>query len=317
MPEPPPDAADSSSWTPHCGVWAIHLQADLTRAALRQPFLVTETNALSIGDVAPQLPRLRRPVAPGGVGAGGPRRADGRVLALALDPLRPRAVLAGRAQPRRRARPLLRRGHADRGRLRARGRRGRRPRAGRRRRAALQPREQVGDGVPPAAGDRGRRRRPRLLRAHLQPLLRGPVRRPACRPRSSTRRTSTATGTPVPDRVPRLYVADDALLDRLAAYARAGGHLVLELPRRLRRPRGAPAHGGAARPAARGRRRDLRRVHEPHAPRCARAADLQPAPPPPGPTHCNQPPPRRSCTTSTRISDAGRRSPPTSTGRAA
>ena len=107
--------------------------------------------------LAPELPRLRRPVAPGGVGARGPRRADGRVLALALDPLRPRAVLARRAQPRRRARPLLRRGHS--------GSRAISTRAGdavvdleprRRRRAAVQPREQVGDGVPSAAGDRGR-----------------------------------------------------------------------------------------------------------------------------------------------------------------
>ena len=64
-----------------------------------------------------ELPRLRRPVAPGGVGARLPWRADGRVLALALDPLRPRGVLARRAQPRRRARALLRRGQADRRRL--------------------------------------------------------------------------------------------------------------------------------------------------------------------------------------------------------
>ncbi|MDA0160067.1 beta-galactosidase [Solirubrobacter ginsenosidimutans] len=48
MPEPPPDAPQLE-WETHSGVWAIHYQADLARAALRQPFLVTETNALSIG----------------------------------------------------------------------------------------------------------------------------------------------------------------------------------------------------------------------------------------------------------------------------
>jgi beta-galactosidase len=48
MPEQPPHAP-RLEWTRHSGAWAIHFQGDLTRAARRQSFLVTETNALSIG----------------------------------------------------------------------------------------------------------------------------------------------------------------------------------------------------------------------------------------------------------------------------
>jgi beta-galactosidase len=48
MPEAPADAP-GIDWTRHSGAWAIHFQGDLTYAALRQPFLVTETNALAIG----------------------------------------------------------------------------------------------------------------------------------------------------------------------------------------------------------------------------------------------------------------------------
>jgi len=48
MPEAPADAP-KLDWTRHSGAMAIHFQGDLTYAALRQPFLVTETNALSIG----------------------------------------------------------------------------------------------------------------------------------------------------------------------------------------------------------------------------------------------------------------------------
>jgi beta-galactosidase len=50
MPAPPPEAASGRlEWTPLTGTWAIYLQADLARGAREQPFLVTETNALSIG----------------------------------------------------------------------------------------------------------------------------------------------------------------------------------------------------------------------------------------------------------------------------
>jgi beta-galactosidase len=50
MPAPPPDAP-RLGWAAHSGAWAIHLLADLTRGAKQdQPFLVTETNALAIGE---------------------------------------------------------------------------------------------------------------------------------------------------------------------------------------------------------------------------------------------------------------------------
>src|SRR4051794_17029360 len=48
MPAPPPDAP-RLEWSDVSGAWAIHLQADLTRGARDAPFLVTETNALAIG----------------------------------------------------------------------------------------------------------------------------------------------------------------------------------------------------------------------------------------------------------------------------
>jgi beta-galactosidase len=50
MPAPPPDAP-RLGWSAHTGAWAIHLLADLTRGAKQgDPFLVTETNALAIGE---------------------------------------------------------------------------------------------------------------------------------------------------------------------------------------------------------------------------------------------------------------------------
>jgi beta-galactosidase len=49
MPEPP-STAGRLTWFAHTGAWAIHLQADLTRGTRDEPFLVTETNALAIGE---------------------------------------------------------------------------------------------------------------------------------------------------------------------------------------------------------------------------------------------------------------------------
>ena len=46
MPTAPPEASlTRPRWSRMSGTWAIYLQADLTRAARDQPFLVTETNA--------------------------------------------------------------------------------------------------------------------------------------------------------------------------------------------------------------------------------------------------------------------------------
>jgi beta-galactosidase len=51
MPTAPPESALARPrWTRLSGAWAIHLHADLTRAARTEPFLVTETNALAIGE---------------------------------------------------------------------------------------------------------------------------------------------------------------------------------------------------------------------------------------------------------------------------
>ena len=57
MPEPPPEAAQARPrWNRQSGAWAIYLQADLTRAARDQSFLVTETNAISIGEPHSNFP---------------------------------------------------------------------------------------------------------------------------------------------------------------------------------------------------------------------------------------------------------------------
>jgi beta-galactosidase len=57
MPAAPPEAARARPrWSRMSGAWAIYLQADLTRAVRDQPFLVTETNALSIGESHSNFP---------------------------------------------------------------------------------------------------------------------------------------------------------------------------------------------------------------------------------------------------------------------
>jgi beta-galactosidase len=57
MPAPPPEAAGTRPrWHRHSGTPAIYLQADLTRAAREQSFLVTETNAMAIGEPHSNFP---------------------------------------------------------------------------------------------------------------------------------------------------------------------------------------------------------------------------------------------------------------------
>ena len=57
MPEPPPEAAQARPrWNKQSGAWTIFLQADLTRAARDESFLVTETNAISIGEPHSNFP---------------------------------------------------------------------------------------------------------------------------------------------------------------------------------------------------------------------------------------------------------------------
>ena len=57
MPAAPPEAAQARPrWVRQSGAWSIYLQADLTRAARDEPFLVTETNAISIGEPHSNFP---------------------------------------------------------------------------------------------------------------------------------------------------------------------------------------------------------------------------------------------------------------------
>ena len=57
MPTAPPEAAQARPrWNRHAGTSGIYLQADLTRAARDQPFLVTETNAMAIGEPHSNFP---------------------------------------------------------------------------------------------------------------------------------------------------------------------------------------------------------------------------------------------------------------------
>ena len=80
----------------------LYLQADLSSGTRQQPFLVTETNASSIGGSADNLPVLPRAAPSSGLEPGGARCAADRVLALAFAALRRRDVLGRhpRAQPR-------------------------------------------------------------------------------------------------------------------------------------------------------------------------------------------------------------------------
>ena len=93
----------TQTWTTD-GTWALYLAADRMYSSRQEPFLVTETNASSIGFVVGQPAGLRRAVAAGRLGAGRPRRADDRVLALAHAALRHRDLL-GRRSCRTAARP--------------------------------------------------------------------------------------------------------------------------------------------------------------------------------------------------------------------
>ena len=89
---------DATGTTPpyvvSAGVWSLYQKADRMWSSRQEPFLVTETNAAHIIAAASRL-RLSGPAAAGGVGDGVPRRADGRVLALAHHALRHRDDVGG------------------------------------------------------------------------------------------------------------------------------------------------------------------------------------------------------------------------------
>ena len=259
------------------GPWAIYLQADITRGARDQaPFLVTETNAISIGESHTNFPAYD----------GQWRQAAWALVARGARMVEywhwhsihfgNEDVLARRAQPRRRARPLLRRGRSG------------SPASSSAPGAAvvdLVPDADVGDPVLDARAS-GRwpssprsppRRTSRPTASSydriVDALLRGAVRR---RP-AGGRRVRPATSATTPRRSPRAgrcswSPASTSPTTRcsscLDAYARAGGHLVVGFRTRLRRRGGPSAPRGHARAPARGGRRDLQRVHEPHGARC-------------------------------------------------
>ena len=103
------------------GPWAVANLADLMYSSKQAPFLVTETNAGSIGFSATvaadrrghrrdrvllgQPVSVRRAVAPDGLAARGARRPAGRVLALAHAPLRRGGALGWSGAAQRDSRP--------------------------------------------------------------------------------------------------------------------------------------------------------------------------------------------------------------------
>ena len=234
MPEAPPEAATSRlAWNRQLGPWAIHFAADLTRAARDAPFLVTETNALSIGESHANFPAYdgQWHLAAWSLVARGARMVEywhwhsihfGNEMywlgVLNHDGEPGRCY----AEVQRIAGELAQAGDAV---------------------VDLVPDADVGllysleskwaMEFQPAARRRGRPgARSRLLRPHRRPLLRGPVRRG----RPGGRRLSPAASATTPRRSssagpscspPGSTSPSDELLDRLDAYARAGGHLVL------------------------------------------------------------------------------------------
>ncbi|MGX1479798.1 UNVERIFIED_CONTAM: hypothetical protein RKD50_008606 [Streptomyces canus] len=216
-----------------------------------------------------QPARLRRPVAPGRMGARGARRPDDRVLAVA-DPALRRRDLLGRSPPAQRtARPHLRRSRpAGRGVREGRTAR-RRTRTGRRHHHGLFDAEQVADAEVPAVVQAGRLAGPCRLSPHLRPLLPGRLR---CRPPgadrarpAAVRADGTGGGRPQPPRAGRTgAVHRRRRHPRLARRLRARGRPPGPRPaHRLRRPRGpGPSRSGAG-PPGRGRGGPVRRIQQP------------------------------------------------------
>jgi beta-galactosidase len=224
MPEPPP-GAPRLEWETHSGVWAIHYQADLARAALRQPFLVTETNALSIGASHGNFPAFdgQWRQAAWALVARGARMIEywhwhsihyGHeqywlgVLNHDGEPGRAYAEVQRIAADFKRAGPAV---------------------------VGLEPTADVAmlysreskwamEFHPPLATDTGAADRTsyeRIFAGFYEGLFAAGV-------QTDILFAQDFDGTELPVLiVPGLYVADDALLDRLAAYAHDGGHLVL------------------------------------------------------------------------------------------
>ena len=274
MPEAPPEAALSRShWTRQSGAWAIYLQADLTRGArdsrswsprptrsrsasrTRTSPPTTASGARRRGRSWPAArgwsstgtgTRSTSATRPTGCGVldhdGEPGRCYDEVKRIAGDFARAGAAVVDLVPD------------AD--------------------VALLYRRESkwAMEFQPPLAGEGGAAR-PRLLRADLRALLRGPVRRRRAgrhRLRAGIRQRRDASW-----RAPVLVVAGALRRRRRAArparrLRAGGGHLVLGFRSGYADEEARP-RPEAARPAARGRRRDLRRVHEPRRPGAAAA----------------------------------------------
>ena len=232
MPEPPAEAAQARPrWNRQAGASAIYLQADLTRAARDQSFLVTETNAMAIGEPHSNFPAYD----------GQWRQAAWALVARGarmVEYWHWHSIHYGHESywlgvvGQRGARALLRRGRADRRRHQARRRRRRGPRPGRRRRPPVLRESRwamefhsplpVEGGLEPDPGAYDRivgRFYDGLFGAGLQADIVYPQ-------HLGSDADALVARWPVLV-VPALYIADDMLLDLLDGYARAGGHLVL------------------------------------------------------------------------------------------
>ena len=271
LPPVPPGTAPRQFWKRDMGPWSIYQQADMTRGARDQaPFLVTETNALAIGESHQNHPAYdgQWRQAAWALVARGARMVEywhwhsihyGHeeywlgVLNHDGEPGRCYAEVA------RIAGELERAGEAV---------------------VDLEPEADVAilfstenrwtlGFHPPLAEADGRtpdrESYARIVDAFYEGLFAAKLQTALVFPQDLGTGEEIAARWPVLV-VPALYAADDELLDRLDAYARAGGHLVVGFRTGYADAEARPRARGDARPPARGGRRDLRRVHEPDRP---------------------------------------------------
>ena len=211
------------------------------------------------------VPALRRPAPPPGLGARGERRPHGRVLALALAALRPGDVLEGPARPRPRAEPGLRGGDAHRRRAeaprpRARGHDAEEPRR-------HPPQRRLATGACSSCrsgGGRDERGRDKADYTSVEDQLHKAL--------YDLNVGADFVFAEEPDfagydvlLVPPLYVASDALLQKIADFAKGGGHVLLDPQERLHERIRHRALDAGARAAPRGGRDLVSGVLEPQA----------------------------------------------------
>jgi beta-galactosidase len=280
-----PRTPTSRSWKT-TGVWALYQTADWMYSSRQEPFLVTETNANSIGmawDNRPAYDGQWRQAAWALV-ARGARMIEywhWHTLHFGAETYWG-GVLPHSGRPGRTYAELARLGAE----FEPPDRPGRRPRTGRRHHDGLLDAQQVAHAEVPAARDHpDGEPDPAAYHRIFDPFYRGAfdaglqvriVHARHCTTRAANGRADgPGGGRPPPPRPgrPGLYLADDTTLDWLAAYAHAGGHLVLG-PRTGYADHEARArHEPDARPPHRRRGRLVRRVQQPGAgrPRARRA----------------------------------------------